>query len=160
MKIGKILGEIAGGVLTIGLIGSAGYSLVAWSAASVQNNFFHDFRGAVQAGVIKLEYTGVEPYAPWLPHPLNDTNGYAEVRLRGNEPVFLRYEDLNVPSLEGKVMVKNSEGEGSEFNDKAEYDAETRKAVEELKRALGSLNSDRSIRDIVEEEIRKAIERR
>jgi len=59
-------------------------------------------------------------------------------------------------------MVTNSKGEEAEFNEEGKYDAETRKEIEELKGALGMVNSDTSICercDIVEEEIREAIKK-
>lgn len=57
-------------------------------------------------------------------------------------------------------MVKNSEGKEAEFNEKAEYDQNTRDDVEKLKSTPESVGSDKSIMDIVEQEIKEAIAKR
>jgi len=157
MKIGKILREIPGTIVTIAAIGVIAYTTVALSTTAIQNNFFHDFRGTVQVRGIELYYEGVEPYNPRIPFPWQDRNGSAEVRLKGNKRVFLRYDDLTAPSLEGRIWVTDSKGEGAEFYEKTKYDRKTLKDASELKNALESVGSDKSIRDIVEQEIKEAI---
>ena len=135
MNVGRILKEIPGCIVTIAVVGGVIYTIGALFVIKVQDTYFHDFRGTIQVREIKLGYGGVEPYDSWVPWRWQDKNGYAEVNLRGNERVFLRYEDLT--SLEGRIMVKDSEGKDAEFNEKSKYD---RKTLEDVSNSVSSPN--------------------
>ncbi len=155
MKIGKILGEIAGGAATIAVVVGIGYTIFTAGAVWIQNDFLHDFNGTVQASGKKLDYKAVEPYDPWPPFWRHDRDGHAEVRLNDKDTVYLWYDDLN--SIEGKgvVVVADSKGKKEEFNEGKKYDGSTRKVAANLIDALNTTNSDgKTLREIVEEEIR------
>jgi len=161
MKIGTILNEVIGGTIVIAAIGGMIYTGVALATVKIQDTFLHDLGGAVQVRGIELYYKGIEPYDPWLPWPWQDKNGHAKVELRGNERVFLRYDDLTAPTLNGRIMTTDSKGEEAEFDGKGKYDGNTLKEIDELKVAFKKVGPDgRSLREIVEAEIQEAITKR
>ena len=161
MKIDKILKEIPGTIASVALIGGAVYIGAIFASTAIQNNYFHNISGTVPVLNTKLYYNGVEPYTPWIPSPANDKDGYVEVRLDRNSQTFLRYENLASDSFEGNIMVADSKGKASQFNEKTKYSKKILEEINRLKEILESFNSDgTSISDIVEAEVKKAVEKR
>jgi len=157
----KFFENISSTAIYFFVYGAAAYYVLASIVIGVQDKYFHSFKGTVQERGMKLHYKVVEPYDSWLLWPWQDKNGHAEVKLGSNERVFLCYEDLTSPSLEGRMMVTDSKGDNAQFNDKTKYDRKTRKEVGELENALENVGPDgRYLREIVEAEIQEDIARR
>ncbi len=157
MKIGDIAYKAYTIVITVPFIAGFMYFAVASCVTFVQEKN-HDFGGNVEA--IGVEYKGRRPYNPIMPLLTQDRNGYAEARFRGINRVFLSYDDLTSPSLDGKIIVIDSKGKESEFDDKAKYDGKILEDIGIFNGALRIVNAGRSLSDIVEREIQGAIARR
>jgi len=158
------IGDIAFKIYTLGLIGlvslGIGYTAIATSVTGVQN-YQHRFSSNVEVNGIKVDYKGRKPYNPFIRFPGQDKNGWAKVALKGNEHVFLRYDNLTALPLEGRIKVMDPEGNEQELNKKGKYDKKTRIEIDKLEGALEYVGLDgRSLRRIVEEEIREAIAKR
>lgn len=161
MKIGQILKEIPGAALAVGVVGGVVYTLVGLGVGGIQNAFFHDIGDTIQVRGIELHYKGVEPYNPLIPLLWSDRSGYAEVRLSKYGKICFRYDDLTNPSLEGRIMVTDSEGKTLQYDKGTRYDKDIQEKIEKLKQTLGIFNLDgSSIRDIVEAKIQEAIAKR
>lgn len=160
MNIGNIAFKIYGAlILTPFILG-----VLYWGAAEgltfIQNQP-HNFRDKVEVGGIVASYKGRRAYTPTLRLPGQDTNGDAKVELRRNASIYLQYEDLTQLPLDGRIMVKDSEGKVKEHDEGAKYDKKTLEEIKKLRESLGIVNSDGiSLREIVEAEIQEAIAKR